>query len=538
MEFDVDDSELNELFEYQRKIRDPIYGYIELTEMECYIIDTPVFQRLDRIGQMHSVYKVYPSANYSRKVHSLGAMHLIGKAITRLLYFQDSRINNMFHSTIFADKQSRVGHHPDYLEKLDYLRGIFSEYEEFNSGFLGKFDRDDCLEEASYMKDKMVSAYAACVFEAVRVIGLLHDVGHGPFSHMLEHIEGVNFDHEDIAPQVIEILRSQAIEKLNDDGKGEQSEKWFNALIDFAKTVITSDGEDLDELEFLGHLVNFPFDCDMLDYVVRDSYFAGTPEYGRIDVDRIIKGFVVHEGNLKISKSEITAVSNAFESLFDMYKAVYSHKTVRMYDIILQRAFKNISVQIGRMTSNPEEFIKYDDREFISRIKGTQEKSYEECKEIYEIFENRKKPLEQIYHQPLVIDIPTLARELGGNPFDKAREQINEELYYKVKGVADEKGIQIEYDSVYNLRRAGISLENIITWVAEANLYNPDADSEDNAFISFQQYEPDIKERLIRAEVPVRIYVDRDADAEEKAIMREEIRELFLDFKKTHDFIE
>jgi HD superfamily phosphohydrolase len=508
---------VRDLFEYSRKVRDPIYNYIELTEFESLVIDTPVFQRLDRISQMHSVHKVYPGAAYSRKVHSLGAMHLIGKAITRLLYLQDTTVNRVFSSPIFADSHSKVGDTPAELDELDYLRGIFAEHDTIDRDFIdGGFNKQRCQDVGSSMRGNNIPLAAAHVFQVTRLVGLLHDLGHGPFSHKLEHIDGVDFDHEEILPEVIDLIREQAKENLDDPSS--EVEDTFENIFTLAEIIIREPEEQLDDLAFFSQLVNFPFDCDMLDYIVRDAHFAGTPEYGETDAERIIKGFVVDEGNLKISISEIQALRNAFESIFDMYRAVYTHKTVRMYDIILEESFTEVSSWINRETESAEALVEYDDNRFVSEIKEQHDAGHPDFKaawDHYRKFRDREKPYKELFYSPLVVDVKILQRTTGtGQPLEATRQAI-QSAFDHIVDAAEDHDVKVTTDSLFDIRRAGLSLEDLYKWVSAENLHAPEHPK--GPFITFYAFDPDLEERLTRLEIPVRIYIERSVDSEIEA---------------------
>lgn len=588
MKFSLKDTDtrdqVNELLSYERKIRDPIYDYIDLTELECIVIDTPTFQRLDRIGQMHTVHKVYPGADYSRKVHSLGAMHLTGKAITRLLYLQDQGMRRRVPPPLFADKPSTVSHTP-YLDDLCILRGIFKRYDQFDSQFLNEFEKDwisedgerkhKCIDVSGGMEHAEGGVYAALVFEAVRLLGLLHDVGHGPFSHKLEQIEGVTldldgesipFDHEDMAPRMIDEVEEEVMEEMESCGYSDIKKECFSVLIDFARTIIRTDEENMpEELHFLKHLIDFPFDCDMLDYIVRDSYFAGTPEYGQADVDRIIRGFVVGNGGLKISKSQLPAVSNAFESLFDMYRAVYFHRTTRTFDIILEKALSPISGEISTAIINSEDFKRYDDAAFIHWIKYNPNESFDRSRKYIDYFLKRNKAFVLIMDSLFVVRAGELHRaaeedddfDIEENKlFEYAKSDI-QGLFTEIESKEDEDILSgtsgtIMTDAIYNIRRAGLGIYDLLHYVSGMNLYDPQAHVEDSAFLSFNEVDPDISERLTRIEVPIRVYlewereddhnseddtIDENAKEELKEKLKNEIDGLIDTFKDDKDYI-
>ncbi|MGC8870619.1 MAG: HD domain-containing protein, partial [Brevinematia bacterium] len=118
------------------EIKDPVHGYIKLTELEQNIIDTNEFQRLRRIKQLSGAHFAYPAAIHTRFCHSLGASHLAG-----------------------------------YISDLFISKKILS--------------KDDA--------------------QRIRVAALLHDIGHGPFSHLFEEViySKRNITHEDLTKRII-----------------------------------------------------------------------------------------------------------------------------------------------------------------------------------------------------------------------------------------------------------------------------------------------------------------------------------------------
>ncbi|WP_116108754.1 HD domain-containing protein [Lewinella sp. IMCC34191] len=157
--------------------------------------------------------------------------------------------------------------------------------------------------------------------EAVMIAILLHDIGHGPFSHTLEHtLIGVNH----------ETLSLLFMQRLNDE---------FQGKLSLAIEVFTGRYPK----PFLHQLVSGQLDMDRLDYLNRDSYFTGVAE-GVIGYDRIIKMLNVVEGRLVVEQKGIYSVERFLTSRRIMYWQVYLHKTVvaaeQMLRLTLQRARK------------------------------------------------------------------------------------------------------------------------------------------------------------------------------------------------------
>jgi len=219
-------------------INDPVFGFINIPNDFLYdIIQHPYFQRLNRIKQLGLSSFVYPGAQHTRMQHSLGAMHLMGEAITQL----------------------REGGH------------------------------DITVPEA----------------EAVRACILLHDIGHGPFSHTLEHslVEGLS--HEDISLWMMQHINSEL------DGK-----------LDMALEIFTN----VYPKKFLHQLVSSQLDMDRLDYLSRDSFFSGVSE-GIIGAARIIKMLNIHNDQLVVEAKGIYSIEKFLVARRLMYWQVYLHKT-------------------------------------------------------------------------------------------------------------------------------------------------------------------------------------------------------------------
>jgi HD superfamily phosphohydrolase len=142
--------------------------------------------------------------------------------------------------------------------------------------------------------------------EAVQIAILLHDIGHGPFSHALEHvlIEGVSHEH----------LSSLLMDSLNIQ---------FGGKLDLAISIFTKKYHKV----FLSQLISGQLDIDRMDYLNRDSFFTGVSE-GVISSDRIIKMLTVHNGQLVVEEKGIYSIEKFLIARRLMYWQVYLHKTV------------------------------------------------------------------------------------------------------------------------------------------------------------------------------------------------------------------
>ncbi len=147
---------------------------------------------------------------------------------------------------------------------------------------------------------------------------LLHDVGHGPFSHALEHELIRNVHHETLS---LLLMR--------------QLNKELNGKLDTAIAIFTNDHPK----KFLHQLVSGQLDVDRMDYLNRDSFFTGVAE-GVIGYDRIIKMLTVHEGQLMVEEKAIYSIEKFLVSRRLMYWQVYLHKTVVSAESMLVRIIR------------------------------------------------------------------------------------------------------------------------------------------------------------------------------------------------------
>ncbi len=154
--------------------------------------------------------------------------------------------------------------------------------------------------------------------QAAKIGILLHDIGHGPFSHALESIVIESLDHEALSLLIME--------KLNQETNGKLS-----MAIDIFKGTYHK--------KFLHQLISGQLDVDRMDYLARDSFFTGVSE-GTIGYDRILKMLTVHKGDLMVEEKAIYSIEEFLVSRRLMYWQVYLHKTVISAEMMLVKIFE------------------------------------------------------------------------------------------------------------------------------------------------------------------------------------------------------
>ena len=273
-------------------IADPIHQYIlytrpggipgEATEQD--IIDTPWAQRLRRIPQLQSARWVFPAAEHSRFQHSLGALHLAGRLAQQL--------------------------YPS-------LRAIFPD-----------------------------GPSAPLLEELLRMAGLLHDVGHGPFGHFFDDNFLIDYDltHELVGQRIIREelgdiirnLRRSPTAAFNADERIDP--EWICYLMGKSYThPLESHPKWLPHLK---PLLSGVFTADNMDYVLRDSYMCGVA-VGPIDIERIIYYSFFSEKGLTLDRGGLQAFIMFLNARFYMYTNVYYHRTTRGIDLHLKEIFRD-----------------------------------------------------------------------------------------------------------------------------------------------------------------------------------------------------
>lgn len=200
---------------------------------------------------------------------------------------------------------------------LGYLVFPGAEHSRFSHA-LGSLELGQRVLQNLREKDTTISEKE---FEGTLIALLLHDVGHGPLSHTLEHTLIKNFTHEMMSLAIMKELNKQ-----------------FDGALDIAIQIFTNQYPK----KFLYQLVSSQLDLDRLDYLRRDSFFTGVSE-GTVGINRILKTMRVFNNNIVIEKKGIYALENYIIARRLMYMQVYLHKTVLSADTLLRSIFHRVS---------------------------------------------------------------------------------------------------------------------------------------------------------------------------------------------------
>ena len=210
--------------------------------------------------------------------------------------------------------------------------------------------------------------------EVLRLAGLLHDIGHGPFSHLFEEIiQQKKFSHEDFGKEII--LKSEIGDSLSKNG--------------YDKKLITKVAFGDSKLQYMNEIISGALSADMMDYLLRDGYFTGA-EHAQIDHKRITQSLDVHQKKLALERSALYSFESMMHSRYQMFKAVYFHKTVRAAEVMLLEALRLSDDEFGFTSFNINEYVKLTDEYVLSKLISSKSSKLKRARQFAEDYQNRK----------------------------------------------------------------------------------------------------------------------------------------------------
>ena len=248
----------------------------------------------------------------------------------------------------------------------------------------------------------------------LRLAGLLHDIGHGPFSHLFEEIfeEKRKISHEDLGRDII--LKTEIGDIISKNG--------------FDKKLITKLAFGDSKLQFMNEIISGALSADIMDYLLRDGYFTGA-EHAKIDHHRLTHSLDVYKNKLALDKSSLVNFETMMISRFQMFKAVYFHKTVRAGEVMLLEAMDLAEDELGLSSMNLDEYLKLSDDVILAKLLNLPEHNskLKASKKIATDYLNRNL-FKSVFESTLTGKAITKKRmqELRGEISKKSKIDINE----------------------------------------------------------------------------------------------------------------
>jgi len=196
----------------------------------------------------------------------------------------------------------------------------------------------------------------------LRFAGLLHDIGHGPFSHLFDEILQKNqkISHEDIGRKIIQ--KTEIGDLISRNG--------------FNKKSIADIAFGYSKYQFVNEVISGALSADIMDYLLRDGYFTGA-EHAKIDHKRLTYSLDVYKNKLALDKSALVNFETMMISRYQMFKAVYFHKTVRAGEVMLLEAMRLAEDELGLSSLDLDDFLKLSDESVIDKLLNLSEHNSE-----------------------------------------------------------------------------------------------------------------------------------------------------------------
>lgn len=225
------------------------------------------------------------------------------------------------------------------------------------------------LKERGFLKTDQI--------QEIRLAALLHDVGHGPFSHLFEEVLQIKkkISHEEIGKKII--LESEIGDILSKSG--------------FDKKHITKLAFGYPKYRFVNEIISGSLSADMMDYLQRDGYFTGA-EHAKIDHKRIIQSLDVFKTKLALEKSALYSFESMILSRYQMFKAVYFHKTVRSAEVMMLESIRLADDDCGFTDLNLDHYTMLTDEFVIAQILALPDRTSEQrrAKKFATDYQNRR----------------------------------------------------------------------------------------------------------------------------------------------------
>ena len=367
------------------RITDTIHGTLYLSEIEKEIISTPLFNRLHYVSQTSTVYLTYPSNNSKRFDHCIGTMKLCGDIFYYSIANAKSETINCFFSDLKKEFETIL---KTWKRKMPpYFRDTYGD-EDLAKDFISI---DSCNFVNGLYRQYIPSNiskenwnYFILLFESIRVCGLLHDIGHPPFSHIVEN--GLKSAYES-APKSSSLKKS--LKPILKNGN-ELHEEIGNVIFDGICHSVLNEIKKVDELDYryfyilvlqisknilqeknnfyrdIHRIIAGSLDGDRLDNINRDSFMTGFDKY-ILDYTQILNTVILigdsRNGYMFCPDIKtLVAVEECFSKRWKNYRCMTHHHRVIKTNYMLQMIIYYLSVDFctNEIEENDSIFLPYD----------------------------------------------------------------------------------------------------------------------------------------------------------------------------------
>ena len=353
-------------------ISDSIHGLTRLSSYEKKVIASVGFNRLHDVYQNSTVYLTYPSNRTKRFEHSIGTMRLCSEMF--------------FNSVTNTEPETLKQFYDIYKRKLEEIIKSLKDNREYEGTLQKNPTKIPSLEWDNFQYSlipsnvpKMYEAVHEILIQAIRVAALLHDIGHPPYSHVIERAMKVAFKeyeklaggketkyietmnkyigeekklHEVMGDEISRSILKGILMKTKETGKPD--EILFEILI--LETVLKI-YEDEEKFQHLHRIIDSSLDGDRLDYVTRDPANSGM-NVGSIDYNRIIMDMrIVVKDNKPyfcIPLKAVNAVEDFLKRRYDLYKNIIFHHRVIKTDYLMEHAVANLIKEYYKIEKTEE----------------------------------------------------------------------------------------------------------------------------------------------------------------------------------------
>lgn len=330
----MSDSERNKV------VRDPVHGYVQIPVELMPVVSLPHVRRLRSISQTANVRAAYPSLNGTRYEHALGTMHLAMKA-------WDAGWTNLSGGAGVTASSARVV----------FTDAVFQEIQDAPLDDVDNFTRQYRLDVGSaHARESFARSFESIIRNVVGLCGLLHDVGHSPFSHLLEdlflHHSGKIFpgalhaSYDEYKKNVDVTSKPQFHEYASKELLKSMIREHPSAFKDISTFLLYKVFGARSESSWdrcLHSIIDGQIDVDRLDYVIRDSQRAGV-ESGSIDSERLLDSIEIHQSqdsgwSIGFGIRAVSSIEGLLEQRVQYYRWVIHHPAALAADTALKRAF-------------------------------------------------------------------------------------------------------------------------------------------------------------------------------------------------------